>query len=1248
MQSFYHAFLLTALLWPLSSLAQSPEVPPADWKLEFLPRTAPTLLGHLGEPEIGSLLPEREPRMVWHPSGRLFVSNSEMYIPEEEVVIQVWSTPTPTLPAKCKGALNAGGGWALSTAGNRLCAQAYKPTEKSPYLDSDEYLAVSCFRFPEGVRIWKHALKKEEELVATCFSTDDKKVLAATQQGTLCTLRVLDAETGVEESRLVVPGSQNRFPSPECLAAIGDEFVMLLKPQTEDAQMFQVKLNPLRLDPGPFKGVLLDNMRRLVVSKDERYLAIFGGENYEVLQATKGGWESCLDGRVRDLWADHGSFLTTSIFSPDSRWLFVSTSEEAKVIDLAAQKVVKELPGGEGAAWSPDGTKILVMEHSGIGVFDTSDWSYRPSVESQHDCPVLQVKFIPDGKTLVSRDHNGLIVWDVETRKPRALLQGSRKTCHFDSFVLANGGQDIIAGDGWDYLRWTLPSADIPPPGRPEKKMGTLAFGGVLNPEEQHSHQGLFADVTGQRIITATTEGILLRDLSRLGTVKTLSSLRAKRFSADDHLVFLDSENVCAHHSNGEVSHLDLKSDELTKLAEHKGANYSGLWLPGRECYVSMSGSAILFIHAKTGAITQTLRPRRGGAFFSPTFDRGGLGFAVTPDEKMAAVYLVDLSRSQKFVSLWDIDSAQMLALQELPGMDVNCLDFSANGKVLAIGHQNTAISLWDVSKLLSLAPPPELPARTSTGSRQNLQLSVVTEGPMEPLPDADGHQWSFHADGSCSVAERLPSFGSLKVNGKPFVSRAVAYLKKVGNEKVATPFSLDRQGEIEGEGVWVNRHLGLHSLFMTTGTVVHAVDGFTNTTDRTAKVDISFEIQYPGDSQGIMTAAETPLKIPQDGQFSLGANDRWLAPTDSGKVGETLVATRIQALVKKESPRMHWHMVDKKLQVIYSAEIPPGETRWLIHGVTLVKRYAEGTINAITGFPDHADVGHYVPAGNESQGLNFGRPDLWNPEHQKGPLPSTMVWSSADPKPKPESDGLGLTWEMQYDHGRYGELGATSVNQIWFDGHPARMTVGQSLLHAHSKGQLVIPPSIGLYDPLSKISVYRKDQNLEGGIATVWQDRFYHAGQEAQTVRVSYVTTFRSPVIEVWDAKGQKHSVADFKGSALGLGGASAFVLEGEQQPATLLAFHREGAAICPTVRWLGPRAIALDYEFRLEPKVPVTLLHGACQRPLKAFGGALPAFADWLPLKLLPSPSAPSSKTGQIAVQPVSILNYVVDPSP
>ncbi len=93
----------------------------------------------------------------------------------------------------------------------------------------------------------------------------------------------------------------------------------------------------------------------------------------------------------------------------------------------------------------------------------------------------------------------------------------------------------------------------------------------------------------------------------------------------------------------------------------------------------------------------------------------GGYGLAFSPDGAVLAV------ANQHTISLWDVSSGtQRLAWQDNAGGDIyaNNLAFSPDGRLLASGHSDNSIRLWDAQ---TGAPQGELIAPASSKSAFNL-----------------------------------------------------------------------------------------------------------------------------------------------------------------------------------------------------------------------------------------------------------------------------------------------------------------------------------------------------------------------------------------------------------------------------------------------------------------------------------------------------------------------------------------------
>jgi hypothetical protein len=128
--------------------------------------------------------------------------------------------------------------------------------------------------------------------------------------------------------------------------------------------------------------------------------------------------------------------------------------------------------------------------------------------------------------------------------------------------------------------------------------------------------------------------------------------------------------------------------------------------------------------------------------------------------------------------------------------------------------------------------------------------------------------------------------------------------------------------------------------------------------------------------------------------------------------------------------------------------------------------------------------------------------------------------------------------------------------------------------------------------------------------------DRFFNRSKEPVTRKVSYVSTFSEPVKQIFAANGQPVA-AEVELSLEKTQGALIFEVPGEDRPATLVAFHEQGAALVPKLSMPTPKMLKIDYEITVPPLQSVTLWHGTTQRPLASFATVEEAFTGCLPLK-------------------------------
>ena len=118
--------------------------------------------------------------------------------------------------------------------------------------------------------------------------------------------------------------------------------------------------------------------------------------------------------------------------------------------------------------WSPDG-KTVVIGGSYFELYDiASGTGHRASTDTMG-----QIRFTPDGATLLSATYDGLALWDMATLTKLDTLTDSRNV---RSFAVSPDGATLIAAAGDALKAWDLPSGDglgtVPGDGY----IGTLAF----------------------------------------------------------------------------------------------------------------------------------------------------------------------------------------------------------------------------------------------------------------------------------------------------------------------------------------------------------------------------------------------------------------------------------------------------------------------------------------------------------------------------------------------------------------------------------------------------------------------------------------------------------------------------------------------------------------------------------------------------------------------------------------------------
>jgi serine/threonine protein kinase/WD40 repeat protein len=427
-------------------------------------------------------------------------------------------------------------------------------------------------------------------------------------------------------------------------------------------------------------------------------------------------------------------------FTPDRR--SVLTSNESAALtqwDLATRRPTKVLQGTGGAlAVSPDGVTAAVGRADGtVSLIDLHhSWRERP-VFGQHSAPVTFAAFSPDGKTVATGSNDKtVILWDVASGTQRDTLHGHSAPVRGAAFSRDGKTLYTISEDG-SVIVWGL--AHESGLGRP------FVFTGDTNTREQPGwHPGRISP-DGKLIAAGLAGGGI-----GLWDANDLESQVARLGPTDGDVVgldfSLDGKTLAAVTAKREVTFWDVESRSLLHGPWKARWNGTGdpppvTVSPDGSTFAVSDGDALRLWDATTGADLGLLGD--GQAAFDVAFDPTGQLIAmigpgsVFPyrdhevwDLKLhkkvatlaggqvawpAGVFSPDgrtlATVGESLVQLWDARTGELISQLDrrsvrgaggpIPGfisVGASMLDFSPDGKTLAVSGSEGVVSLWDVA----------------------------------------------------------------------------------------------------------------------------------------------------------------------------------------------------------------------------------------------------------------------------------------------------------------------------------------------------------------------------------------------------------------------------------------------------------------------------------------------------------------------------------------------------------------------
>jgi len=1219
--------------------------------------TNPALQGFLGVPGCGNFL---RGGLVWHRSGKIITMESWK---SGINPVSIWQPDAKTMRATRVSLLNVGDAWCISQKGDLLCAHSRRMTDE-PGLDPVKNGlawtagAFGCFRVQDGTRLWKLPMREGETISGAVFTPDDKKVAVLSVWNQQMSLRLLDAASGALLQQHDFPGRSKPLTfSATRLMIRGSE---LWVPNRENGKQVLWRFSLATLKPTPFDCPPLEHLDGFaLLSQDARRIVCHTEFGLTCLEFRNGAWDVAFeDHNFRSSAESEFGNLRDVEFTPDSQRLVMVTKDSARVMDLATKKTHQiKLDENSGGTLSPDGSHLVVEHENGLRIVSLRGTDATQAEHQQQNVwrPHL-LRFTGDGKTLLAADAEGVWAWDIATKKPRAWLRSFDRhqpvEATFQTLSLIANDTEVLSEEHDDSVRWKLPSAAAPPPDKPEVIAPVLAFGGVRQ-GWKGTYPGVFVNQDASWILStnAVQQGVIHSGFGA-GSSRSVAGLFPEVapqlwfFAPDDALVMYST-------MTNKWVRLNLPKGTLEDLPGTSGVPDPDK--PGRGVHPQPTG-----VLPKRQFVVRQFNDRfcvtsLDGKTQLPWFEAPLRGFempnmraGVSLDEKRCACVLTDVVRRHQHVFVWEIETGKLLGYTPLPTNDATSVALSPDGSLLACGHENTAISLWDVAKLTVPAAPaaptpaPAAPAKSVTAPMPATPPQV-TPAP-QPSTKRRDHMfgsgiWDFLDNGTVSKAEVLPEAARLRINGKEFemkghrlnhpsiISRLFHAQQDLRAETTPNradprfyPLSQNQLPEVgaglihlcEGsaDDVWISRQTGNPTGFFHQ--FLTFTDTLTNLSGQDKQVEIDFEVRFPAQTQQLVDSNLQPVKVNDEGIVQVRPDVVWLAALPAADTLRSVPVFWFRSGSGGQACRLQWKPETHTLVVRHSVLLPPGDPRYLAHGMRIVF-LPDGVAPDHFTAPTMNDFSKQIVYSAKPRGINFGPAESDNRD--------VALWKGSSTM----GDELGA-WIRNADGSLQNSTGIASAHQLLLDGAPLPGSSLGVFAFQDDNAALQPPKSRFNYRGFSldeKVTVTRSPGRSADQQMPLIIDHITNQQAEPRTVKLAFVSSFSEPIKALYDAKGQPIEANAAPRMARELGGCLIVEFDGPTRPATLLAFYQEGAAAEPKVSWPGTKLLKLEYEVTVPPRNGVQFWHGATQRPLASFDSVTAPFTGCLPFQRKPTPA-------------------------
>ena len=1183
------------------------------------------LVGYYGDGDKGN--PGDPVRLDWGASGRLLSMHPNDGIsgmPEGRTAL--WTVGSTTEYPTRRGFLKVTGTVFQSEKGDLFCAQASRSTD--PVVASVPRRIgpgdLVCYRWEDRIALWRTQVPLQEEWLSGVFLSGDAYIAIAAMRDRQGMVILLDAKTGKELQRTLFPGLIGFSQLP---LAVNDDGLFVTFEQDGEAFLSKVSLPDLALTP--ISGEYPAGKIEIMGARNAKTLLLLSHYDYQVLRADGESSTVILSGTLTPEY--EVEVFTTGALSVDGRYAFVASQCKSKLLDVEGRKVRKSLAlGAGGSAFSADGRSLAICGEDGLELRDpvSGELHSKAPAQLQPSVPIQSIRYINGDKMLLVADYHCLWLWDTSSRKIAArLTEGRAPAMHFNfnSLAVINNGTQLISADALDFLIWDLPPQLQAGPSYAEVKP-KQAFPGL--PGEKERMNNVATDRSGTHVLSFSSGrkfDVKRRRVDNLAIAEEITCppqfspliMTSTPTSVDGEIRFsFESDTARWLHITQDSTEAKVLSSWGAEGSSPVGVSNEGT----HSLHLDYQTQTLKVIEVQSGKPTSKLRVGK-------TQGRFVEAFALSADGALVAGVFSDDVVGSLHLLLFDVKTQALVGSQRLL-LGAVSLAFSKDSSRIACAHNTHTISEWNVEKLRKNPLPSFLntksevvPATPPIPPPDGPKVDYLTATPTEPRIGSDGIPWQFLPNGSVSIGHYFPRVATLKIDGKE-VQQEGTKLRLSSGIRLSMNM-VQTECSTPSAQLWVSR-LFDYPKGRVAPTFLDVIENTSSSESFAGKV--TFEVQFPTDTQQLMSDARTELKVGPSGIVEVPEGAAWIAPKSWGKPGDALPMCYFTNPSAQISPELHWNGSTCVLTVAYQVTIPAGHRRYLVHRLQLQGRDPK-VLQDVFDAPHMPDFSSTVLPVVRDLGINFGR---LRQSHLDA-LAYNDDWVF-EPKTK---DPAGFIWTMAPGMSMTGEHGRSNLFSMSINGRPlgyCNSSVYPSSEKETTTWRLNEPglrnlrglvvggaehPGLGVvqleaHDIDQSIDVTRlPPKNLRSGV-TGWVDHFSNKSETPVTLDVTYRCAFQTSPVNWWDASGGEAELGDKVVTGKQLGGACLIEHPGNQRPSTWIGFHWGDSPVVPDVRWSSQMILSLTYKITVPPRGRRVLALNAAQTLLGATEDSIPKISQ------------------------------------